>query len=66
MTTGRRFGGADAHRLAIVDATAAEDAVTATAVGMLAGLDGKDPGTLRAIKETMYAPAIAALTTNQE
>jgi enoyl-CoA hydratase/carnithine racemase len=65
MTTGRRFGGADAHRLAIVDAIADEDAVTAAAVGMLAGLEGKDPGTLSAIKNTMYGPAIAALTRAQ-
>ncbi|MBJ7340339.1 enoyl-CoA hydratase-related protein [Mycolicibacterium sp.] len=61
MTTGRRFGGVDALRLGIVDATAAEDAVTDAAVAMLAPLAGKDAGTLRAIKTTMYGPAIAAL-----
>jgi enoyl-CoA hydratase/carnithine racemase len=61
MTTGRRFGGADALKFAIADATAAEDAVTDTAVGLLAPLGGKDPGTLGAIKNTMFAPAIAAL-----
>lgn len=61
MTTGRRFGGADALQFAIVDATAREDAVTDTALGLLAPLGGKDPGTLGAIKNTMFAPAIAAL-----
>jgi enoyl-CoA hydratase/carnithine racemase len=61
MTTGRRFGGADACKFAIVDATAAEDAVTDAAVGLLTPLGGKDPGTLGAIKNTMFAPAVAAL-----
>ena len=61
MTTGRRFGGADALQFAIVDATAGEDAVTDAALGFLAPLGGKDPGTLGAIKNTMFAPAIAAL-----
>jgi enoyl-CoA hydratase/carnithine racemase len=62
MTTGRRFGGTDALQFGIVDATAAEDAVTDDAVGLLAPLGGKDPGTLGAIKNTMYGPAVAALT----
>ncbi|MGK8523802.1 enoyl-CoA hydratase-related protein [Nocardia asteroides] len=62
MTTGRRFGGLDAARLGIVDETAAEGAVTGTAVALLSPLGGKDPGTLGAIKSTMYAAAVAALT----
>jgi enoyl-CoA hydratase/carnithine racemase len=62
MTTGRRFGGADALHFAIVDATAAEDAVVDGAAKMLAPLGGKDAGTLGAIKHTMYGPAIRALT----
>ncbi|TPG28265.1 enoyl-CoA hydratase-related protein [Mycolicibacterium hodleri] len=61
MTTGRRFGGADALRFGIVDAIASEDAVTDAAVAMLAPLGGKDAGTLGAIKNTMYGPALAAL-----
>jgi enoyl-CoA hydratase/carnithine racemase len=61
MTTGRRFGGPDALALALVDATAAEDAVTDAAVGLVAPLGGKDAGTLGAIKNTMFAPAVAAL-----
>jgi enoyl-CoA hydratase/carnithine racemase len=66
MTTGRRFGGADALQFAIVDATAAEDAVTDAAVGLLAPLGGKDAITLGAIKNTMYGPAVAALVTDDQ
>ncbi|MEV6324701.1 enoyl-CoA hydratase-related protein [Nocardia sp. NPDC051787] len=62
MTTGRRFGGIDATAADIVDTTAAEGAVTETALALLAPLGGKDPGTLGAIKNTMYARAVAALT----
>jgi enoyl-CoA hydratase/carnithine racemase len=62
MTTGRRFGGGDAARIGIVDATAAEDAVTAAAVDLLRPLGGKNQGTLGAIKQTMFAPAVHALT----
>lgn len=65
MTTGRRFGGADALQFGIVDATAAEDAVVDGAVGLLAPLGGKDGSTLGAIKRTMYGPAINALTSEE-
>ncbi|KIA62770.1 enoyl-CoA hydratase-related protein [Nocardia vulneris] len=61
MTTGRRFGGTDALAYDIVDATAAEGAVTDAALAMLAPLGGKDRGTLTAIKTTMFGPAITAL-----
>src|SRR5271155_5923714 len=60
MTTGRRFGGGDAERLGLVDAIAAEGAVTRAAVDLLRPLDGKDPGTLGAIKRTMFGPAADA------
>lgn len=62
MTTGRRFGGDDAAGLGIVDATAGEGAVTAAAVELLRPLGSKDRGTLGAIKNTMFGPAVAALT----
>ena len=62
MTTGRRFGGGDAASLGVVDAVAAEGAVTAAAIDILRPLDGKDPGTLGAIKHTMFEPAVRALT----
>ncbi|KKB98863.1 enoyl-CoA hydratase-related protein [Mycolicibacter arupensis] len=61
MTTGRRFGGVDAQRFGIVDDTAAEGAVTPVATALLRPLAGKDPGTLGAIKDTMFGPAVAAL-----
>ena len=61
MTTGRRFGGDDAASLGLVDAVAAEGAVTAAALDILRHLDGKDPGTLGAIKQTMFGPAAQAL-----
>jgi enoyl-CoA hydratase/carnithine racemase len=62
MTTGRRFGGVEAAELGIVDATAAESAVTAAATDLLRPLAGKDPGTLGAIKRTMFRTATQALT----
>ena len=62
MTTGRRFGGYDAARLGLVDAVAAEGGVTPAAVDLLRPLGGKDPGTLGAIKNTMFGPAVDALT----
>lgn len=62
MTTGRRFGGTDAEAIGIVDATAPEGGVTGAAVDMLKPLEGKDQGTLAAIKNTMFAHVVAALT----
>ena len=65
MTTGRRFGGTDALTFGIVDATAAQGAEVDAAVDILAPLGGKDQGTLGAIKDTMFAGAIAALTATE-
>jgi enoyl-CoA hydratase/carnithine racemase len=62
MTTGRRFGGGDAASIGIVDATAAEGAVTDAAVDMLRPLSGKNQETLGVIKQTMFARAVDALT----
>ena len=62
MTTGRRFGGVEAAELGIVDATTGEGAVTAAASELLRPLAGKDPGTLGAIKRTMFRAAAEALT----
>jgi enoyl-CoA hydratase/carnithine racemase len=62
MTTGRRFGGDDAARVGIVDATAAEGAVTDAAVDLLRPLGAKNQGTLGAIKQTMFAHAADTLT----
>lgn len=61
MTTGRRFGGADAADFGIVDATAGEGAVISAAVELLRPLGSKDRGTVGAIKQTMFGNAVAAL-----
>ncbi|KMO84959.1 enoyl-CoA hydratase [Mycolicibacterium chubuense] len=61
MTTGPRFGGADAHSYGIVDAIAAEAEVTSAAIETLRPLHGKDPGTLGAIKATMFRAVVEAL-----
>jgi enoyl-CoA hydratase/carnithine racemase len=66
MTTGRRFGGADAANLGLVDAVAAEGAVTTAAIDILRPLGSKDPGTLGAIKHTMFEYAVRALTADTE
>ncbi|MEA5366351.1 enoyl-CoA hydratase/isomerase family protein [Amycolatopsis sp., V23-08] len=63
MTTGRRFGGADALALGLVDETAPESDLVKVASERVAALAGKDPGTLGAIKATMFAPAVTALRT---
>ncbi|MDH6195451.1 enoyl-CoA hydratase/carnithine racemase [Mycobacterium frederiksbergense] len=62
MTTGRRFGGTDAHAHGLVDATAGEGSVTAAATDLLRPLGGKDSGTLGAIKQVMFGTAAHALT----
>jgi len=61
MTTGRRYGGTDALDAGIVNAAVGEDEVRSHAIALAAVLAGKDPATLAAIKERMYAGAIAAL-----
>jgi enoyl-CoA hydratase/carnithine racemase len=63
MTTGRRFGGPDALALGLVDETAPEPDLVKVASERVRTLAGKDPGTLGAIKSTMFAPAITALRT---
>ncbi|KXP13320.1 enoyl-CoA hydratase [Tsukamurella pulmonis] len=62
MTPGRRYGGPDAVAAGIADATAPDSEVVATAVDRLTPLTGKNPATLGAIKNTMYAAVIAELT----
>lgn len=62
MTTGRRFGGVDAQTAGIVDATAAEGAVTEAAISIVSALGPKDQTTLAAIKKTMFERALAHLT----
>lgn len=61
MTTGRRYGGADAQAAGIVDATAVDGALADTAIALLGQIGGKDQNTLTGIKTTMFASALAAL-----
>jgi enoyl-CoA hydratase/carnithine racemase len=61
MTTGRRYGGADALAAGIVDAAVHEDDVLSTAVEMARPLAGKAGPTLGTIKARMYADVLAAL-----
>ena len=61
MTTGRRYGGAEAEAAHIVDAVADEDAVLTAALEMARPLAEKAGPTLATIKERMYADALATL-----
>lgn len=61
MTTGRRYGGADAAAAGIVDDAVGEDEVLPRAIERAAALAGKDGRTLGAIKEGMYAEALTLL-----
>jgi enoyl-CoA hydratase/carnithine racemase len=61
MTTGRRYGGAEARAAALVDDTAPENGLVNAAEGRLQPILGKDPGTLGAIKTTMFGAVSAAL-----
>jgi enoyl-CoA hydratase/carnithine racemase len=62
MTTGRRYGGGDAAAAGIVDDAVGEGEVLARAVELAAGLAGKHGPTLGAIKQGMYAEALALLS----
>jgi enoyl-CoA hydratase/carnithine racemase len=61
MTTGRRYGGAEARQAGAVDAAVAGDQVLTAALELAAPLTGKAGQTLGTIKERMYGPALAAL-----
>ncbi|GAA3794136.1 enoyl-CoA hydratase/isomerase family protein [Sphaerisporangium flaviroseum] len=63
MTTGRRFGGVEARDLALVDGVADETGLVEAAADQVRPLAGKHRATLGAIKSTMYAAAVTALTT---
>lgn len=65
MTTGRRYGGADALAAGMVDEVASDAAVLDRAVAWAQAHAGKDPGTLAAIKGRMYASTIEALRADQ-
>ena len=61
MTTGRRFGGEDAHATGLVDAACSLEELPETASALIRERAGKDRGTLGAIKNTMFAEAASAL-----
>ena len=61
MTTARRFGGTEAAEAGIVDQAVPEAEVLPAAIERAASLAGKDPTTLGAIKQGMYARVVAAL-----
>lgn len=61
MTTGRRYGGADALAAGLVDATAGGGEVLAAAVERAGALAAKDGTTLAAIRERMYAEPLRLL-----
>ncbi|MCW1958762.1 MAG: enoyl-CoA hydratase-related protein [Mycobacterium sp.] len=61
MTTGHRFGGPEAKVAALVDDTATEADLIDAALTRMTSIAGKDPGTLGAIKNTMYRNAVTAL-----
>jgi enoyl-CoA hydratase/carnithine racemase len=61
MTTGRRYGGADALAAGLVDRAATEDQVRAAAIEIAAAGAAKAGPTLATIKERMYAGPLAIL-----
>lgn len=61
MTTAHRYGGDEAQSAGIVDLAVAEEEVLAKAIELAAVLAEKDPDTLEAIKQGMYAPVVRAL-----
>ncbi|GBE21160.1 polyketide biosynthesis enoyl-CoA hydratase [bacterium BMS3Bbin01] len=61
MTTAHRYGGAEAAGVGIVERAVSEEDVLPAAIEMAAALAEKDPATLQAIKQGMYASVVAAL-----
>ncbi|WP_329538147.1 enoyl-CoA hydratase-related protein (plasmid) [Streptomyces sp. NBC_01450] len=66
MLTGRRYGGADAEAVGIIDRAVTEDAVRATAAEIAQAQAAKAGDTLGTIKARMYAQVLITLrgTTN--
>jgi enoyl-CoA hydratase/carnithine racemase len=61
LALGRRYGGEEAARAGIVDEAVDEQHVLSRACERAAGLSGKDPQTMRTIKQRLYEPVLAAL-----
>ncbi|MGU3651479.1 enoyl-CoA hydratase/isomerase family protein [Mycolicibacterium sp. A43C] len=62
MTTGHRFTGPEALAAGLIDNTAPNDDLIAQAIALIAPLAGKPADTLAAIKTTMFAATVNALT----
>src|SRR3954454_3461282 len=60
LVLGRRYGGAEAAAAGIVDEAAGEHEVLGRACERAEALGGKDPATMRTIKQRLYAPALKA------
>jgi enoyl-CoA hydratase/carnithine racemase len=65
MTTGRRYGGEEAARAGIVEEAVGEGEVLPRALERAAALAGKDPATLKTIKQRIYGDTLAALRASQ-
>lgn len=61
ITTGRRYGGAEAHAAGIADEAVAEAALLPRAIERAAALAGKDPATLAALKRGLYTETLRIL-----
>ncbi len=61
MTSGRRYGGADAAAAGIAEFAVAEEDVLPMAIERAASLAGKDPVTLQSIKGRLYERTLSAL-----
>lgn len=61
MTTGRRYGGAQAAAAGIVDAAVEEEQVRAVALERAAVQASKGPDVLKKIKQRLYGEALSAL-----
>ncbi|KAA0931975.1 enoyl-CoA hydratase-related protein [Streptomyces apricus] len=61
MVTARRYGGEDALAAGLVDHTATEDSVRATALELARAQTSKAGPTLGTVKSRMYAPVLASL-----
>ncbi|QCX26897.1 enoyl-CoA hydratase/isomerase family protein [Nocardioides jishulii] len=61
MTTGRRWGGAEAAEAGLVDEATSLDRLREAAEARVAPLAGKDRRTLGRIKQVLYAGAVEAL-----
>lgn len=61
MTTGRRYGGAEAAAAGIVDAAVEEEQVRAAALERAAVQASKGPDVLKKIKQRLYSEALSAL-----